>query len=33
VQVDAETGLIVSNKRETAADQKQEAQADRKAKR
>ena len=33
VQVDAKTGLIVSKKRETVADQKQEAQADRKAKR
>ena len=33
VQVDAKTGLIVSNKRETPADQKREAQADRKPKR
>ncbi len=33
VQVDAKTGLIVSKKRETRADQKREAQADQKAKR
>ncbi len=33
VQVDAKTGLIVSKKRETPADQKREAQADRKTKR
>lgn len=33
VQVDAKTGLIVSKKRETLADQRREAQADQKAKR
>jgi len=33
VQVDAKTGLVVSKKRESRADQKREAQADQKAKR